>query len=111
MSGQGNKYDFFQKSQKILVPIIFVSFFVSFFMENKFWDRVGNFILFLFGIHILFFLNYWVEYSVKVMENYFKDKPGWYQKGMAIKKNPLFTKIFFIVVAILSILFFLLDLI
>ena len=109
MCNKENKYRFFQRSRRVLIAIIAISIAVSFLVENKLWNIIDNFIFFLFGVHILFFLTHWVEDSVRIMENYLSNKPDWYKKGMAIKKNLLFTKIFFIVVAVLSILWFFLN--
>jgi hypothetical protein len=101
----------FQKSQKLIISVVIITICLSFFIENKVWDKISDFIFFLLGIHVLFFLDHWVQCSVSMMEKYLADKPAWYQKGMAVKKDPFINKIILIVFSVLSILWFLINII
>jgi hypothetical protein len=101
----------FQKSQKLVISVVIIAICLPFFIESNVWDKMSDCLFFLLGIHILLFLDYWVQCSVSIMEKYLANKPEWYQRGMAVKKKPLITKIILVIMAVLDILWFLINII
>lgn len=106
MRDRVHTYFFFQKSRVIFMTAIVV---LIPFQGNYLMNIALDFFFFLLGVHIFYFLKYWIDWQINLMDGYLKRQPEWYQRGMACQKNPRVVKIFFIGTAVLCIFSFILN--
>ena len=52
-----------------------------------------GFLLLLFGVHLLYYRQFWIDDTIQMVTKHLQGKPKWYQAWLSVRKNPQHNRI------------------